>query len=377
MELKTGASLSHGFSVLSRLTARGFPTPKFLAPAAAGIEISNWSIKWVVLEPDRTGLRVATYGLQPLPEGVVVNGVIKDAAKFSAALTEVKKNLGGVQFAHVALPEEAAYVFEMELQGANDHEQTMRLIEFEFEARVPISLDAAVFDFDIIRKSEMGDDIGVTVFPRELAESYVAAFRSAGIGLLSLELEARSIARAISVHSLEDPVTLLVDFGRERTGFAVLKYEIPIFTSTVEVGGDTISNALMGTLGLTEEEAITFRNEQGLVPQGDKKAQGLDAVVGVASALSDEVARHYHYWDTRRNEHGERMTPVARIVLVGGSANLRGLTDYIAGRVQAPTMLGDAWHRVRSSDSYIPPIDRQASLQYVTAIGLALRSFAI
>jgi Tfp pilus assembly PilM family ATPase len=71
------------------------------------------------------------------------------------------------------------------------------------------------------------------------------------------------------------------------------------------------------------------------------------------------------------------MTPVSHVVLVGGSANLRGLPEYIAGRVQAPCVLGDIWDRVSDFDSYIPPIDRRTSLQYATAVGLALRPYTV
>ena len=93
----------------------------------------------------------------------------------------------------------------------------------------------------------------------------------------------------------------------------------------------------------------------------------------VADAIAQEVARHYRFWDTRRNEHGERVTPVSTIYLVGGSANLRGLAEYIASRVHAPTERPNVWHNVASFSEYIPPIDRRASLQFVTAVGLALR----
>ena len=104
-----------------------------------------------------------------------------------------------------------------------------------------------------------------------------------------------------------------------------------------------------------------------------EKAPGIEALSSAASALADEVVRHYHYWDTRRDEHGERMTPIARVFLVGGTSNLRGLADYIAARVQAPTVRPDIWQNVCSFDEYIPPIDRPTSLQFATAVGLALR----
>ena len=121
-----------------------------------------------------------------------------------------------------------------------------------------------------------------------------------------------------------------------------------------------MTRALMEKLSLSYAEAEEFRNERGLELPGGTKSPGMEALVGTASALADEITRHYHYWDTRRNEHGERVTPVGKVVLVGGSANLKGLVEYIAGRVQAPTEIGDVWQRIVRFDEYVPPIDQQA-----------------
>ncbi len=362
---------------LSHTLARSFPTPVVLVPRAAGIDISDASIKWLALAPFKDRYRVHTYGDVLLSSDVVAGGIIQNAEALAEALREVKERLGGIRYAHAALPEEAAYVFEMHVPEGTMHDQVLRMIEFEFEGRVPIPPSAAVYDFDVILRHDdgQGEEIGVVVFPRDLAESYAAVFEAADITLLSLEVEARSIARVVSSPDAHEPITLLVDFGRARTGFAVLKRGIPIFTSTVEVGGDVITKALMEKLSLSAEDAEEFRNEEGLRAAGGAKSAGVEAIAGTASALADEVARHYHYWDTRRNEHGERMTPVGNVLLVGGSANLKGLTDYIASRVQAPTELGQVWRHVFDFDEYIPPIDRRRSLQYATAAGLALRNF--
>ncbi len=368
-----------GTTALSGGFARWFPTPAMVAPPAAGIDISDGSIKWLALEPYKSRYRIASYGEMPIEKGVVVNGTIQDVGALAHALAGIKKQLGRIECAHAALPEEAAYVFEMHVPEGTNHDQAISMIEFGFEGRVPIAPGAAVFDFDVIQKHDdgAGEDIGVAVFSRELAEAYVAAFDEAGIRLLSLEVEARSVARAISSDTPDEPVTLLVDFGRARTGFAVLKLGIPIFTSTVEVGGDSITKAVAEQLSLSPEETQKFKNEQGLFPDAGAKSAGIEAIVGTASALADEVARHYHYWDTRRNEKGERMTPVGRVVLVGGSANLKGLPGYLAGRVQAPTEVADIWRHACNLDEYIPPIAARDSLQYATATGLALRSLSL
>ena len=262
----------------------------------------------------------------------------------------------------------------MHVPAKSEREQILRMIEFELEGRVPIPPSDAVYDFNIISENDVsGTEIGVVVFPRDLSESYARVFDAAGIELLSLEVEARSIARAISSGSPDEPITLSVDFGLERTGFAVLKHGIPIFTSTVAVGGNPITHALMEKLSISKEEAEKVKNMEGLLSKDGAKSAGTEIVANTVSVLAGEVAKHYRYWDTRRNEKGERVTPVERVFIVGGSANIRGIVDYIAERVQAPTEKPNVWQNVCSFEEYIPPIDRKTSLQFATAIGLALR----
>ena len=369
------ARASHTRS-FSHIVDRWFPTPQFLLPTAAGVDISDASLKWLTLEGPSGKHRVASWGDVPLPPGAVARGIVRDVHALAQTLKEIKPHLTAPA-AHAALPEEAAYVFSMQVPPGSDRRQILSMIEFEFEGRVPIPPSAAVYDFSVIddRGENGGKEIGVTVFPSDLAEMYAAAFDEAGITLLSFEIEARSIARAVSSCDTLEPVTLLVDFGFARTGFAVLKRGIPIFTSTVEIGGSAIMDALMRTLSLSSEEAEKFGDTKGLVAAtGGAPSSAIEAISGTASALSDEISRHYRYWDTRRNERGERVTPVGKIVLVGGSANVHGLPEYIAGRIQAPVARGNVWRHICRFDEYIPPIDNRTSLKFATAAGLALRN---
>lgn len=359
---------------VSRAVARSFPMPEFLMPLAAGVDISDASVKWIVLERAGESFRVENYGEIALAAGIVVSGVVQNVAALAEALADVKKRLGGVRAAHGALPEEAAYVFSMSVPHATPREQILRMIEFEFEGRVPIPPAAAVYDYSpIASRGAEHEEISVVVFPKDIAEAYVAAFEASGIALLSLEVEARSIARAVSTDAANEPVTLIVDYGRGRTGFAVLKRGIPIFTSTVAIGGDAINRVLIDTMQMSEEDATRFKREEGLEPSTAQSAARA-AILPAASAFVEEIARHYRYWDTRRNDRGDRMTPVGKVILVGGHANLRGLPDFIASKVQAPVELGQCWRHVVDFDEYIPPIDKNMSLQYATAIGLALRA---
>lgn len=367
--------LSQPAGGVGRLLSRTFPAPKFLFPRASGVDISDASVKWIVLDaPARGDRRVEEWGQESLPEGVISSGAIRDEAKLAEALRAVKKKIPHIAGVHASLPEEAAFVFSMNVPLGSSRQEILNLIEFEFEQRVPIPPAAAVYDFDLIPRGEdEAQEIGVVVFPRELAESYARCLSAAGFLPLSFELEVRAIARAVVSKDEPDTVSLLVDFGSKRSGLSVLKRGIPIFTSTVEVGVEEVDKVLAEQLHLSPKEVEIWKNEQGLVPAEGQKSPGIEALSGAASALGSEIARHFNYWDTRRNEEGERVTPVSRVLLVGGGANLKGLGDYIAGRVQAPVVRPNVWANVCSFEDYIPPIERRVSLQYATAIGLSLR----
>ena len=360
-------------STISGAIGRAFPTPAAFFPRAAGVDISDASVKWLLLSPEGVSERVQAYGEERLSGGSVLNGAVQDVPALAAVLSKVKEKLGGVTRAHASLPEEAAYVFSMQVPLQSTREQILNMIEFELPDRVPLPAGTAVYDFDRISENEGLLEIGVVVFAREFTEKYVEAFTMAGIELLSLELEARSIARAVAADTFGDSATMLVDFGRARSGIAILKRGIPIFSSTVAIGGEAMAESVMQKLSLSREEAQSFIDDEGLLADGESKAPGVEVLVGGASAFADEVSRHYHYWDTRRNDKGERMSPVGRVLLIGGSANMRGLPEYIAAHLKAPTEIPDVWKRIAEFDAYIPPIDRKTSLQYATAVGLALR----
>jgi type IV pilus assembly protein PilM len=357
----------------SRTLARWFPVPTLLTPPAAGVDITDSSVKWLSFKESPQGLRILSCGTQTLAQGLVERGSVRDPRGLAEVLKDVKKK-SGIRFAHAALPEEDAYVFSMHVPPKSTRSQIMNMIEFELEARVPIPPSQAVYDFDTVQsRDENGEEIAVTVFPRDLAEGYTQAFSLAGIDLLSLEIEPRSIGRAISPKG-RDEVVLLVDCGYARTGVAILKNGIPIFTSTIDIGGAQLSKAVMDTLKIPEEEARVFKNEHGLIAYDPAKKEVLEALDRVAGSLADEIAKHYRFWDTRRSEHNERAMPVGRVYLLGGSANLKGLPEYIAGKVHAPTDRPNVWQNAFSFDDYIPPLDFRTSLQYATAVGLALRS---
>ena len=83
---------SSGAAALSHTLARWFPTPAMVYPPAAGIDISDGSIKWLVLEPYKSRYRIAAYGEMPIDAGVVSSGTIQDVEAGSRAPAAARKS---------------------------------------------------------------------------------------------------------------------------------------------------------------------------------------------------------------------------------------------------------------------------------------------
>jgi len=351
---------------------RWFPIPGMLVPRSAGVDISDSSVKWLSLAPARHGFSVEAFAYMPIEAGIVVDGIVRDEEKLGKAIAALRVSAGGGAYANAALPEETAFVFTMNVANVDSRDQVLKMVEFELEDRVPLPIESVIYDYDVIARHEddKGAEISVSVFPKKVIDGYVNAFKHAGVTLLSLELEASSIARAV-LPSRTKEVALIADFGRARTGIIIVSGGIPIFTSTVAVGGNSMTKVIMDALSVDADKAEEFKNEHGIARDADQKV--VEAVAGTASSLTDEVVRHFEYWDTRRDEQGNRVTPVRRVILTGGSSNLKGLDEYVAGRVRAPAAHAHVWQNVCSFEHYIPPIDSHHALGLSTAIGLALR----
>jgi Tfp pilus assembly PilM family ATPase len=96
------------------------------------------------------------------------------------------------------------------------------------------------------------------------------------------------------------------------------------------------------------------------------------------SVLRDEVLRHLLYWKEHSAhiaEKGKKQSgAVDRVVLCGGNANIAGIAEYMSASLKMPVTRGDAWQNVTFENGYVPAISERESVEYGTAIGLALRA---
>lgn len=345
-----------------------FPPPSFVSPPAGGIDISGGSVKCLLFKDRGDHAEVKTFGESPLPDGVVVGGDIEKPEAVVEILRSFRLRYG-IREAHACLPEKKAYLYQVIVP--KDAPDLRKGVEFSFETHVPLPFKEAVFDYEPVRRTEEGTVVSVTAFAKRIVDNYRTTFQKAGIVLRSLEVESQALARAIISPFDRKRVVMTIDFGRRTTRIAVVEYGVVSFTATVDIGGETLTTAVMKHLNVPEQEAEQIKNERGFLMNKENKNL-VEALMITVSVVKDEVIKHLAYWNSPPADEIPR-SPIAKIILCGGNANLRGFAEYLGGVTGVPVEVANVWTNACSLDDYIPPIPHFESLEYATATGLALR----
>jgi type IV pilus assembly protein PilM len=225
-------------------------------------------------------------------------------------------------------------------------------------------------DYDLIRQTEKTYVLQVAAIPTEIADQYFAVFDELEITPISFELESQALARAV-VPRGDSGTYMLVDYGNSRTGISFIQDGTVIYTTTVPLGGNDQTLKIQQAKNISYEEAEALKKTSGLIViDGEKSVY--DIILPSVSALRGEVYKHFIYWNTHKEEGSVEHKPVNKILLCGGTSNLPGLTDYLATSMQMSVEIANAWVNITNFSRYIPPINKDGSLAYATAIGLAL-----
>jgi len=341
-----------------------------------GVDISDTSMKYVSFEPttlNKTEKKIKLWGDITIPSGAVHRGQVNDTEQLVSVLKELKRETKA-EFIRVSLPEERAYLFETEIKHNTPLKEVRSLLEFRLEENVPIPSREVFFDYFILPGASESNKakVAVAAYARETILKYYDSCVAAGLRPVSFEVEAQAMARSVIPQDATG-ATMLVDFGKTRTGIGIVYKGALLYTSTIDIGGQQLSQALRKVLGedVAESELTRLKNTQGLV-RGADSSQVYETLLSTVSVIKDELAARMQYWHMRGEDMNTRR--INSIVMCGGSANLKGLPAYMTETLGVPCVRGNVWENTFSLDSTIPPIDKRHSYGYATAIGLALKT---
>ncbi len=358
---------------------------------ALGIDIGSSAIKIVELRKKNGQAVLETYGelaLGPYAGLAVGQAVQLPAEKLAAALVDLMKEKEvavTTRRSALSIPFASSLMAVVEMPDVGQA-KLATMIPLEARKYIPVPIQEVMLDWTVIPKAESREgapvqepdmlgaptvatalpktDVLIVAIHNDTLAKYQDIVTRAGLEAGFFEIEVFSTMRSVLDDGLK-PV-LVMDMGAASTKLYIVERGIVRVSHTVNRGAQDVSASIAHSLGITAERAEVVKREVGLMgPDAavtDVSTLVLDSIFSEASATLLSFEKKYN-------------RPVAKAILVGGGASLKGLIELAKESLRIEVELGLPFNKV-SAPAFLENILRETGPEFAVAIGLALRKLS-
>jgi type IV pilus assembly protein PilM len=332
------------------------------------LDIGKASLKAVQLSvEDPTKPKLIGYGTTAFDSSAIEDGVVtKPELIAEAAQTMFKQGLiGDITSRHTALsiPSYRTFTRSIQLPPLKSHELA-DAVRLEAEQYIPLSLDDLYLDYTVISKSAEGTEILAVAVPKTIVDSYLELAAIMDIEVVLIESTMSALGRLFAQDTQSDVASVIVDFGSITADLSIYNKGV-VTTGTVEGGGQLFTAAIEKSLKVSHAEASVIKAKYGL-GRSRRQAEIQTALEPLLQQIVKEIKRLVRYY----TEHYGTDKPIQQVILLGGGANMPGLSDYFTSSLRLAVRSFDPWLCVDASGLQLPSsTDRSL---YATAVGLGL-----
>lgn len=370
-----------------------------------GLDISDLSLKLVQLDKTGSKIKIQALGKISVPEGLIVGGEVKDQ---NQVVDIIKKLINKPKYGRVSsdtvvacLPETKTFVKLIEIEKTPNN--LADIIETEIEKHVPMVAEEMYYDWQVIEDRGDVQLVLVGAAPKKIVNQYTELLDKARLSVEALEIEPIALCRSLlqeespSFKGVSDKNHVIIDIGATRTSLVVYAKNTILFTVSIPISGDKITENIAASLEINKEQAEKAKIICGLK---EDEAGGIISKVlaGTINDLNDKISEVIEFHNNHFSQHGD----ISRITICGGGANIKGIDKIISKTTSIETVRGDALVNLGEakekflkllSETYSLDSDfskngkngeknnlsvsQDSSLTFATAIGLALRGVFI
>lgn len=270
----------------------------------------------------------------------------------------------------VNLPEGRSFVRLIHVAALSDAELEAS-VPFEAENYIPVPVDQVYLDWQRVSERDGRVALLLVAAPKSYVDPILHALSQANLTPVAIEVESQGLERALIAPGLKQSV-LLADMKGAATDLVMVEDGGIQFTSTLLVSGSQMSEAIMQGLQVTAKEAEDIKLHVGFA--NTEQYPNLKTVLlPVLESLVKEIKKVLVFHDQHSTQK------VNRLLLVGGSAGLAGLPEYLhealAEYPDLEVAVGDPTVNIHVTlPSHMTGL---AGLPYVTALGLAMRRMSV
>ncbi|MCC6226149.1 MAG: pilus assembly protein PilM [Microthrixaceae bacterium] len=271
-----------------------------------------------------------------LPEGVIVEGELRDPEALSAALRTLWRT-ARIPTRKVALSVANHDVVSRNVTLPQLSNRDMRsALRFELVEAIPFPVEDATFDLQVTDTELIEDTERVQVHVLAIAalsqmcQDFAGAMRAAKLRPKGIDYVGFSLVRAVAAVAPTDVVECVVEPGEGALTVAVHQRGTVRFARTVLTHsfGSSVSGEIEDQLNSIEQ----FR--QGAVGRGGSRGEQVSPLAMRGDPLAEAVRATIEYYGSQSGAK-----PIERITVVGSAESARNLATYLQQAVGVPTGL--------------------------------------
>lgn len=341
---------------------------------AIGLDVGATEVRASVLTPGtlegRPSVTIHGVGRAPLPRGTVVNGVVHEPEKLTAALKQLwSENKFECRTVILGVANQQVLVRDLRMPNLDPVERA-KALPFQAKEVVALPIADVVLDYCQLGDPDPDNDTvpGLLIAtPREPVLAAVTAVERANLHVARVDLSAFGLLRSIGDEHLA--VEAVVDIGAHLTTIVIHDHGVPKLVRTLARGGEQLTEHLADRMNLSPADAERTKCEAGLETD---HAEVLRVLTEGLRPLVSDLRSSAGYFRTANDN-----VMIERISLTGGGSLLRGLDSALAEQIGLPTRIVDPLQHVRNRlASKEMRVEDRAQTPTAVSIGLAMGAAA-
>lgn len=335
-----------------------------------GINFSDSSIEVVEMKRGLfSAAKIIAMNRAELPEGAILNGIIKQSDVVSKSLrdvlTKAQPNPIVSKTVAMAIPESQVFSRVMIFDGKLSSQEIHRKLQAQLPSYIPFEINDITFDSIVLNESDASTEVIVVAVPLSILKEYVALAHDLSLTVESIELESISSARAILPEISSTASTVVIDIGARTTIVSFFNNSQLNFTFNIPVAGNHVTRHLMKNLKLSEAEAERTKQKVGLV-RGSRD-EVVTLIENVFDPVITKIVESIEYYQQTHPQ-----IPVQQAILIGGSAQLPAIIEYFSQKLSVQCVRGFVLPKYIKTS--IVDHGENKQLLFANAIGLAVGS---
>lgn len=317
-----------------------------------GLDIADHTIEVAELEEQGKSVRLVSKARVALPSGVVEHGQIKQPERLAEVLRGLFSSTEPRVFSKApitfGLPESQVYTHTFRFSDLSQ-KQIDEALPKTVASAIPIPTDKLVFRSLVTYTKGKQTDVVIVATHRDMFHEWEEFFVSHGFSIAAVDSEILASFRDLFVAPVSQPVCV-VDIGAMTTFVSIFDAHGLRYTRTIFLAGEDFTQTIAASTQIdhdqAEQEKITFG-----ISASDEK-QWRSALVAQIDSVVSAVHSTISFFEKTRSEK------VNEVVVIGGSAQMPGLIEYVKEKIGYSARMGQS-------------ICSDTPLEYIEAVGLA------